>query len=295
MNYRTIAQHVYYRGSLPLRVFHRYRSARRGTAPLGVLFYHRIADTEPNAWTMSNKEFQRQMIWLKNHVDVVSLSELQSRLAIGRNDRMAIAVTFDDGYAENCDQAIPFLVEHCIPATYFVSLDYVKLGKPFPHDAAAGKPLPPNTPHQIRGISAAGIEIGAHTRTHCDVGALTDFDVMEDELLSATDELAEMADQSIRYFAFPYGLPQNLSRAAAELLKEYGLAGVCSAFGAYNLPGQDPFHLRRFHADPEFVRFLNWVTIDPRKQSLYRDFEIPESEIRSSKSQRQIEFTASAN
>jgi hypothetical protein len=45
---------------------------------------------------------------------------------------------------------------------------------------------------------------------------------------------------------------------------------VCSAYGAYNLPEQvsktwGPFHLRRIHADPEWVRFVNWMTFDPRK------------------------------
>ncbi|MEO1615925.1 MAG: polysaccharide deacetylase family protein [Planctomycetota bacterium] len=276
-HWRTIAMNAYYYGSLPTRPLLRHWLGRRGTAPLGVLFYHRIADNHPNDWTMSNDGFRQQMMWLKQHVDLVSLDELQQRLRSGKNDRVAIAITFDDGYAENCDQAIPLLVDQEIPATYFVALDFIVNGKAFPHDVKHGQPLAANTPHQIREMAAAGISIGAHTRTHCDVGAIDDAASMRDEIVSARNELEDLAGTSVTHFAFPYGMPANLSRAAEWLCRQEGLHGVCSAFGAYNHPGQDPFHIRRFHADPEFTRFLNWTTVDARKLSHYRDFQIPES------------------
>jgi hypothetical protein len=77
----------------------------------------------------------------------------------------------------------------------------------------------------------------------------------------------------IRYFAFPYGQHENLSAVAFRIAYEAGFAGVCSAYGGYNFPGDDPFHLRRFHADEEFIRFVNWMTVDPRKVRMQRDFD----------------------
>jgi len=68
-------------------------------------------------------------------------------------------------------------------------------------------------------------------------------------------------------------LHENLSNAAFRVAVEAGLAGVCSAYGGYNFPGDDAFHLRRFHADCEFVRFKNWLTIDPRKLRMQTDFD----------------------
>jgi hypothetical protein len=56
-----------------------------------------------------------------------------------------------------------------------------------------------------------------------------------------------------------------MSQEAFRVACAAGYRGVCSAYGAYNLPGGDPFHIRRIHADPEFVRFKNWMTFDPRK------------------------------
>jgi hypothetical protein len=84
----------------------------------------------------------------------------------------------------------------------------------------------------------------------------------------------EMAiGRDVRYFAFPYGQHANLSAAAFRVAYQVGFAGVCSAYGGYNFPGDDAFHLRRFHADPEFIRFKNWLTVDPRKLRGQRDFE----------------------
>ena len=55
----------------------------------------------------------------------------------------AVAITFDDGYAENCRQAIPLLVRNQIPCTYFVTLENVLEGKPFAHDVAHADRFPP--------------------------------------------------------------------------------------------------------------------------------------------------------
>ena len=43
-----------------------------------------------------------------------------------------------------------------------------------------------------------------------------------------------------------------------------GYDGVCSAYGGYNFPGDDAFHLQRYHADPSLLRLKNWLTVDRR-------------------------------
>jgi hypothetical protein len=83
--------------------------------------------------------------------------------------------------------------------------------------------------------------------------------------MEAKDELEQMIGRAIRYFAFPYGMPEQLTEEAIEVVQEAGFAGFCSAFGGYNLPGRDAFHIRRCHGDPEFSRFVNWLSFDPGK------------------------------
>jgi peptidoglycan/xylan/chitin deacetylase (PgdA/CDA1 family) len=169
--------------------------------------------------------------------------------------------------------ALPLLFEQEIPFTYFVSTHQVLGGKPFPHDVKAGIPLTPNTPHQLRNLAADGVEIGAHTRSHVDLGSRLTMTQLANEIVNCKRELEQTIAREVRYFAFPYGQHANLSAIAFRLACEAGYAGVCSAYGGYNFPGDDPFHLRRIHGDPEMFRFKNWLTIDPRKLSLQRDFD----------------------
>jgi peptidoglycan/xylan/chitin deacetylase (PgdA/CDA1 family) len=258
---------LYYYGTWPYRCVYRAAARARGTAPLCVLFYHRVADTQPNPWTISNAQFHRQILWLRRHVELISLAEVQRRLSRGRNDWVAASITFDDGYAENCQQALPLLVKLGVPCTYFVSLDFVLHGTPFPHDVGNGHPLSPNTVAQLRQIARQGIEIGAHSRTHANLGQVQDPDALYDEVVAARDELQQLVGCAVRYFAFPFGLPEHLNPAVFELARDAGLKGVCSAYGAYNFPGQDPFHLRRIHGDPQLLRLKNWLTLDPRKMT----------------------------
>jgi peptidoglycan/xylan/chitin deacetylase (PgdA/CDA1 family) len=251
------------------------KRVRAGQVPISVLFYHRVADTHANDWTISTRGFDRQIRWLRDNFDLISLDEAQRRIRSGENSRPAVCITFDDGYSDNCDFAIPRLKESGIPCTYFVSWKFVATGDPFPHDAACGIRLRPNSVDELRELASAGIEIGAHTRSHADLGQVHDRQRLYDEIVTATRELQQAIDQPIRYFAFPYGLHRNLNAIALEIAREAGFAGVCSAYGGYNLPGDDAFHLQRIHADPEFIRLKNWLTIDPRKQ--VERFDFPKS------------------
>ena len=139
-----------------------------------------------------------------------------------------------------------------------------------PHDVKLGCPLPANTIESLLAIDRAGIEIGAHTRTHADLGSITDERVLVDEVVAATIELEEVLQRRVRYFAFPFGQVANLNSKVFGMLREIGFLGVCSAYGGWNEVGDDPFHLQRLHGDPNFERMKNWLTYDPRIQRVPR-------------------------
>jgi peptidoglycan/xylan/chitin deacetylase (PgdA/CDA1 family) len=263
---------AYVWGTMPLRAWRERQMRRRGACPIAVLFYHRVADRDPNDWTISVAAFKKQIDWLSRRFDFVSLEEAQSRIK-SQSDRPCVSITFDDGYRDNCEHALPHLIERGIPCAYFVSWGHIAEGKPFPHDEARGRPLASNTVSELRDLAAAGVEIGGHTRTHADLGRVTDRKTLNDEVIVAGCELSQAIGKPVRYFAFPFGMPANLNRQAFRLLREAGYLGACSAYGGYNLPGDDSFHLQRIHADPEFTRFVNWMTFDPRKMRMVARFE----------------------
>jgi peptidoglycan/xylan/chitin deacetylase (PgdA/CDA1 family) len=258
--------HLYYHGSWPIRWSQNWLRSTRGRAPIMVLFYHRIAPVADDPWTCSNKVFVRQIRWLRAHFDLVSLTEAQQRIRRGENDRPCVSITFDDGYADNCREALPLLIREQVPCTYFVTVRNVFEGEPFPHDVARGKPLQPNSIEELKSLAASGIEIGAHTRTHADLGRVADPQRLYDEIVVAGEDLQQALDTPIRYFAFPYGHPNNMSAMACRIAHDAGYEGICSAYGGFNFPGDDAFHLQRIPVDNDLIRLKNWTTVDPRKE-----------------------------
>ena len=296
-NWKTTLIQAYRLCTMPYRQFRWFNMERNGKVPAIVLFYHRVADDHPNDWTMSRKGFKQQIDWMQENFDIVSLEEAQQRIMSSGNDRPTLSITFDDGYAENCEFALPLLVERQIPATYFVTTDHTFNQKPFPHDVELDCPLPANTIESLVALDRAGIEIGAHTRTHPDLGSITDERVLVDEVVAATIELEAVLERKIRYFAFPYGQVANLNDKVFEMLREIGLLGVCSAYGGWNEVGDDPFHLQRLHGDPNFERMKNWLTYDPRIQQVQRyvpnveafDKELLQETVRATKKQVKLQ------
>ena len=63
-----------------------------------------------------------------------------------------------------------------------------------------------------------------------------------------------------------------MSTAAVAVARDCGFEGICSAFGGFNFPGDDAFHLQRIHADADLIRLKNWLTVDPRKLQESRQF-----------------------
>lgn len=247
---------------------------RTSTVPVGILFYHRVADEFPNPWSMTTAQFEAQIDWLSENFDLISLKEAQRRIQSG-NDRPAVAITFDDGYSDNCSHALPLLIERRIPVTYFVTTYHTTHNKPFPHDVERNEILPANSIESLRALANAGVEIGGHTRTHIDLGQDWGQEQLFDEVIAATKEMESMLNSEIRYFAFPFGQKVNLNPQVFRLLKDHGFSGVCSAYGGVNDIGSDSFHLQRVHGDPNLERIKNWLTGDPRVSQVGRyDWEM---------------------
>ena len=122
MNFiRHAALAAYYLGTRTRRRQETARRASVGTEPVSVLFYHRVADTHPNDWTIDTRTFTRQVNWLARNFDLVDLAEAQRRPATGSNSRPTVCITFDDGYISIYDTAFPLLQEFGFPFTLFLS------------------------------------------------------------------------------------------------------------------------------------------------------------------------------
>ncbi|MDA7950340.1 MAG: polysaccharide deacetylase family protein [Pirellulaceae bacterium] len=262
---KQLALTAYYWLSQPQRWWYCRQAIQGGQLPISILFYHRVADEKPNSWTISTGKFRKQIDFLRESFEIISLQEAQRRLETGQNRKPAVVITFDDGYADNCQFALPYLIEHQIPCTYFVSNYYLLSQEPFPHDRENGCYLKPNTKEEIQGLSKDGVDIGAHTFSHADLGKIHERNELWKEVIEPARELSQWIQKPVNYFAFPFGLPQNLNKLVIEMLQEEGFLGAVSAYGGYNFPSEKSYHLKRIHADPEMIRFKNWLSYDLRK------------------------------
>jgi peptidoglycan/xylan/chitin deacetylase (PgdA/CDA1 family) len=268
--FRALLLHLYYLGSLPQRRWAIRRVERDGRAPVMVFTYHRVADDLANPWTIPCRTFARQIDWLRRHLELVSLDEARRRIVSGDSPRLCGAITFDDGYADNCNAAIPLLVRERIPCTYFVTLQNALSGEPFPHDARRGDRFAPNTIEQLRTMADAGIEIGSHGYTHVDLGQITNHGELHREIVLSGRELEGLLGRRVRHFSFPFGMWNNVSQEAFDMARAAGYEAAYSAYGGYNYPGGDGFHIQRIAVDPCTIRLKNWASVDPRKHRVRR-------------------------
>lgn len=100
---------------------------RRFTSKAVILMYHRVTEQSIDPWALnvSLENFREQMEVLKRCARVVALEEMGRSHEVGRIQDQAVAVTFDDGYANNLYQAKPILEQYEIPATVFVTSGYI--------------------------------------------------------------------------------------------------------------------------------------------------------------------------
>ena len=96
--------------------------------PVVVLGYHRVTvmPSDPNSLAVSPDNFRAQMEYLKRNFQIVRFEEDWSKVR-----KPAIAVTFDDGYADNMLEALPVLEDVGVPATFFISTGNLETGSEF--------------------------------------------------------------------------------------------------------------------------------------------------------------------
>lgn len=89
-----------------------------------VLCYHRVSNIRDdyNSINVSIDNFRNQMEWLSDRYRMISLEDYDY---YERSEEQAIAVTFDDGYRDVIDNALPILEAYCIPVTLFISTNNI--------------------------------------------------------------------------------------------------------------------------------------------------------------------------
>jgi peptidoglycan/xylan/chitin deacetylase (PgdA/CDA1 family) len=102
-------------------------------AGLSILIFHRVLP-EPDPLfpgEMDAARFDLLLSWLRDWFNVLPLAEAVARLQHGNLPVRAAAITFDDGYADNHDVALPILQRQGLSATFFIAVGFLDGGRMF--------------------------------------------------------------------------------------------------------------------------------------------------------------------
>ena len=229
-----------------------------GRSRVVVVYYHRVG--KPDVLTKSPDDFARDLAFYRRNYECISLSELCRRLSMSAPfKRRAVVITFDDGYRDNFELAVPALRAAGLTATFFVATGFVGTQIEFPHDQRRapdfGVPEGAKYPSQrasypklrwndLREMEAHGFEIGSHTISHANLGG-AGAEEIEKEVQGSLRTLTKELGAKPRPFSFPWGKPADISKAAIDAVVNAGYYSASAAYGGANTRGASPMNIRR--------------------------------------------------
>jgi peptidoglycan/xylan/chitin deacetylase (PgdA/CDA1 family) len=213
---------------------------------LPVLLYHHIGPSRPQTfpeWTVSVERFEGHVRWLSRRgYTGICPSDWLRWLREGKGlPRKPVLLTFDDGFADLAQYALPVLRRYGFGAGVFIVTGQV--GGTNAWDEARGSGTHRVlTSEQIRYWATQQIEFGAHTRTHADLTALSTPELSA-EITGSGKDLESILGIRPRTFAYPYGLHNQATDDCVRKSFEMAFLGD-GAEGLNNL-STDPFQTRR--------------------------------------------------
>lgn len=226
----------------------RLRPGRSGT--LRVIYYHRI-DDEPHRSCVPTRAFAEQMALLRREgFHVLPLPAVRAHLDAKRDfPERSVVVTFDDGFADNYTNAFPVLQKEEIPATVFLTVDYIGTDElPVLRDRRG---VPPLRWEQVEEMARHGVDLGAHTLTHPNLTTLDD-ESLRHEVAESGRQIRERTGFEPRTFCYPRG---DFDARVKDAVREAGYELACTTMPGCVTRDTHPFSLRRtFIANDDTLR-----------------------------------------
>jgi peptidoglycan/xylan/chitin deacetylase (PgdA/CDA1 family) len=116
---------------MPFKRLFNWASPAGTRARLSVLIFHRVLPELDVLFPdeMHASRFDELCGWLASWLNVLPLDQAVARLKTGTLPPRAGCITFDDGYADNFNIALPILQRHGLTATFFIATDFLNGGR----------------------------------------------------------------------------------------------------------------------------------------------------------------------
>jgi peptidoglycan/xylan/chitin deacetylase (PgdA/CDA1 family) len=228
-----------------------------------ILTYHSI-DPSGSPISCHPDVFDRHVAWLASgRTRVTTIPEL---LALPASED-AVAITFDDAFANFEEFAAPRLRRHGLPVTLFVVADRVGATNAWGGAPENGIPhLPLLDWSSLARLHENGVTVGAHTRTHCDLTRLP-ADAVERELRGSADAIQQRIGDRPSVFAYPYGRFDAQSARIASTVYSYSCTTELRVIDAHAAPAALPRLDMYYFQQPGYLeswgsrRFTRYVAL----------------------------------
>lgn len=224
------------------------------------LCYHSI---HPNGVFASAtpQMFERHLFWLRENCDAIPFRAILDVASSNGRLRPAVAVTFDDGYADNYDFAFPLLRKYEVPATIFLTVGLID-GNPevwARFRELRGTPdtdIRPLEWSQIRELRDEGVEMGAHTYSHPNLMTIGRAQATS-ELQVSKEILEERLGITVDLHAYPFGKARrHFDRTTLDLVRNAGYSHAATVLSRAVKPSDSPFEIPRFFTTGDSVADL---------------------------------------
>jgi peptidoglycan/xylan/chitin deacetylase (PgdA/CDA1 family) len=180
-----------------------------------ILCYHSVGEQQYGVNDVSPIQFRRQIEFaLREGYRFVPASQI----AREGGQQKDLAITFDDGCVSVYERAAPILGSYGVPWSFFVVSSWCE------QTAEASKVL---TWRQVRRLVEEGAELGSHSATHPDFGAI-DSVRLDEELLGSRELIQKRTGAALHSFAIPLGQSMNWTADAGAAARKAGY-DICYA------------------------------------------------------------------
>jgi peptidoglycan/xylan/chitin deacetylase (PgdA/CDA1 family) len=230
---------------------------------LRILMYHKVNDLWPNPTTVPTAVFAEQMDFLGGlGYTPVSLEAVRDHYLVGKAlPERAVLITFDDGYRDNLENALPVLRRHGYPAVVFVPIGFLDDGRPLPHEEplrVLGVRNETLAWDQLAELEAGGIRIESHGIGHRPLSELEPGEALREIAVSKL-RLEERLGREVEAYAFVKGSQADYKPEHASLVQQAGYKLAFTSVSGANGPTTDRFRLRRYNVEPYPARTFELV------------------------------------
>jgi peptidoglycan/xylan/chitin deacetylase (PgdA/CDA1 family) len=230
---------------------------------LRVLMYHKVNDRPGNRMSVPVGVFDEQMATLRDlGYTVVDLDAVLDYYVDGKPlPPGAVLITFDDGFRDNLENALPVLQRYGYPAVLFVPIGYVGESRPLPHEerlAASGLVNGTLDWSALAELEAGGVRVESHGISHRPLADL-EVDEAAREIVLSKLRLEEALGRPVRAFAYIKGSELDYRLVHLSLLRQAGYDVAFTSVSGANGPRTDPLRLHRYNVEPYARRTFELV------------------------------------